>query len=108
MRKLLIALAVAGSFSPAAFAFDLDRMQLASRLASVIAAEKFCGLTYDQDAIAGFIDKKVAADDLGFAPELQNYITLEGFSQDKMTASAKTAHCRQIARVAVSYGFVKK
>lgn len=81
-------------------------MTLASQLGSVLAAEEFCGLTYDQEAIAAFINAEVAEDDLGFASMLQMQTQGLAVMQEEMNASQKTAHCAQTQRVARSYGFV--
>ncbi len=50
---------------------DLQLLQIATELGSVLAAEEICGLTYDQAAIGAFIDKTVPADAMGFAANLQ-------------------------------------
>ncbi len=62
----------------AAAAQDLKSMTLANELASVLASEELCGLAYNQDAIAAFIDKRVKADDLSFA----NYLRLMTSGQE--------------------------
>lgn len=85
----------------------LDTVDVANSLGSVIASEEACGLQYDQDAIKRFIDAKVPADDMGF-PNMLNMMTQgASYSIRSMSASAKAAHCRQIERVAKSYGFAK-
>tara|TARA_R110002020_G_scaffold10801_22_gene41076 strand:- start:5005 stop:5337 length:333 start_codon:yes stop_codon:yes gene_type:complete len=84
---------------------DVDSMMLASQLGSVLAAEDFCGFDFDQAAIAAFIEAKVAADDMAFPSTLSTMTDGHRYQQESMSASAKTAHCTQIGRVAVSYGF---
>lgn len=86
---------------------DIERMQLANSLGSLLAAESLCGLAYDQSAIQAFIDQKVPADDLRFAPELQMMTNGAKYQQQDMSASMKTALCRQMQRAAKSYGFIK-
>ena len=86
---------------------DMESMTLAHELGSVLASEAACGLTYDQDAIAAFIEKKVPADDMGF-PSSLNMMTVGSEAQiADMSTSAKTAHCTQIRRIAKSNGFLR-
>ena len=87
---------------------SLDSMTLANELGTLLASEEICGLTFKQDAIQAFIEKKVRANDLSFPPTL-NVMTTGAEAQIKdMSTSARTAHCAQIRRLAVSYGFVGK
>jgi len=75
-------------------------------LADVLAAEAFCDLAYDQNAIAAFIEKHVAADDLDFTGDLKGLIFIAERTQQTMSASAATAHCTQVRRLAATYGFI--
>ena len=79
----------------------------ASQLGNMLASESFCGLSYDQDAIAGYISSMVPDTDMGFNGTMSMMIT--GIKTDfpKMSASEKTAHCAQTARVAKRYKFIK-
>jgi hypothetical protein len=86
-------------------AFASDSNQMAMALGDVLAAEASCGFAYDQAAIETFIDKNVSADDLQFSSTLNLMTAGSKFSLDQMSASQKTAHCRQVGRVAKSYGF---
>ena len=88
-----------------AHADDLQRMQLATDLGSILASEELCGLEYDQDAIGAFIDEHVSADDMGFPSLLQMMTEGSAFQQQQLSKSAKAAHCRQIERIARSYNF---
>ena len=87
---------------------QLQSLTMANNLGSVLASEQFCELAFNQDAIANFIKKNVAADDMDFPPMLQLMIGGAKFSFKEMTASARTAHCAQTRRIAVSYGFILK
>jgi len=49
----------------------------------------------------------VPADDMTFASSLNMQVIGVKAFQKEMSASQKTAHCTQIARVAKSYGFTK-
>lgn len=90
-----------------AAAQDFKSIQLAHELGSILAAEESCGLSYDQAAIAAFIEKKVRADDMGFSGQLRVQTAGQEYQMKSMSASAKTAHCTQARRVAKSYGFTK-
>lgn len=92
--------------APAA-AQDFKSMQLANELGSVLASEELCELQFDQSGIAAFIEKRVKPDDLAFAGNLKAMTSGNGYQLKSMSASAKTAHCTQIRRVAKSYGFTK-
>lgn len=106
MKRVFLAVGLI-AMANGAEAVDLESMKLANQLGDVLASEEACGLSYDQDAIAAFIEKKVAADDMGFTSTL-NLMTQATTSQiEDMSASQKTAHCAQTKRVAKSYGFVR-
>lgn len=90
-----------------ALAQDFKSMQLAHELGSVLASEEPCALSYDQAAIAAFIEKRVRADDMAFSGQLGVQTSGVGYQIKGMSVSAKTAHCTQIRRVARNYGFVK-
>lgn len=90
--------------SPAA---EADSMDVAAQLGSVLAGEEFCGLTYDQAAIQAFIEKHVKSDDMSFPSMLQTMTSGYEIENKDLSASGKTAHCVQIARIARSYGFTK-
>ncbi len=107
MRDVVFLGMLAVGTASSASATDLEMMEVINDLSTVIASEDFCGLTYDQAAIAAFVEAKVPADDMGFASSLNIQVTGSRYMNDKMTASAKTAHCTQITRVAKSYGFTK-
>ncbi|WP_321446894.1 hypothetical protein [uncultured Cohaesibacter sp.] len=80
---------------------------LAESLGNLIAAEEFCDLSYNQDAIVSFIEQKVPADDLEFANYLDTSIRLSSDQLNEMSGSRKTAFCTQIRRTAKHYGFSK-
>lgn len=108
MKELVsIAFLLALIVTPAA-AQNLESMNIARELGTLLASEEMCGLRYDQDAIATFIEEKVADDDMSFASNLQMMTEGQAFGIKDMSASARTAHCTQIRRVAKSYGFIKE
>ncbi|WP_244560180.1 signal recognition particle [Bosea sp. TND4EK4] len=94
------------TYATAGAAQDLKSMTLANELGSVLASEELCDLSYNQSAIAAFIEKRVKADDLGFATNLRMMTAGQEFQLKGISASSKTAHCAQIRRVAKAYGFV--
>lgn len=104
-RLVLIALFIGATAH--AHAQDLESMTLATNLGTVLASEEFCDLSFKQDAIAAYIEKEVAADDMSFPSTLQMMVTGQGYQLQSMSGSAKTAHCAQIKRVAQSYGFTE-
>jgi hypothetical protein len=81
-------------------------IQLANELGTVLASEGACGLSFNQEAITAFIEEQVPEDDMGFPSILQTMITGTEFQLRDMSASARTAHCTQITRIARSYGFI--
>jgi hypothetical protein len=85
---------------------DLDSMKLSTALGDVLPSERPCGLTCKQDAIAKFIDSKVSATDMNFTSDLDVQTKGHAIMLKDMSESSKTAHCRQIERVAKSYGFI--
>jgi hypothetical protein len=107
MKIQIAGVAVALLLHADAACAQYDSLLLANELGSVLAAEDFCGLSYDQAAIQAFIESKVKADDMGFAGDLQMQTQGQAYFQNQMSISQKTAHCAQIVRVAKSYGFVK-
>lgn len=107
MYRILIAAAFAAASTPV-LAQGLESMRLATELGTVLASEEPCGLTFDQSAIAAFIEGKVAADDMSFASRLNLMTKGQEVQIEEMSASSKTAHCTQIKRVAASYGFIQQ
>jgi len=81
--------------------------QVALELGTVLAAEDFCGLSYDQEMIASYIEKNVAADDMGFPSTLQLLTAGKQSEHKNMSATAKAAHCTQIRRAAKANGFIR-
>ncbi|MFP9138687.1 signal recognition particle [Devosia sp. XGJD_8] len=106
MRVFAWTAVVAAMISPAA-AQDLQSMQVATALGSVIGSEELCELSYDQEAIAAYIESKVSADDMSFPSTLQMMVQAQQYQLTDMSESAKTAHCTQIARAAQSFNFIE-
>ena len=83
-----------------------ERMELANDLAELLASEEPCRLTFDQKAVASFVETRVPADDLGFAGSVTFFMPGAKREIAEMGASEKTVRCTQAARVAKSYGFI--
>ena len=92
----------------AASAQGFSTIEAATNLGTVIGSEAFCGLTYDHDAIAQWVDENVSADDMSFASTLNMMTMGQEYQNAAMSDSAKAAHCRSIVRVAQSYGFTSE
>lgn len=106
MNKKLAALVLA--VAPAlASAQSMDSMQKAQELGTLLAAEKFCGLSYDQAAIGTWIDENTDPSDMGFSGTLTMMTEGSSFMQGDMSESSKTAHCRSIERTARHFGFIE-
>lgn len=107
MRTLLHAIVVTVAGTLTLQAQELETMKRAQELGMVLASEEFCGLAYDQAAIAAWIDANVAEEDMQFAPMLQTMTRGATYELESMTPSLKTAHCRAITQSARSNGFVE-
>lgn len=105
MKRFALALFCAGS--PAAALDDAAARELAITLGSLLAAEEFCGLSYNQDVISTFITTNVPPDRMDFAGMLHSHTSLGEFMLSDMTASAKTAHCTSITQTAKYLNFLK-
>jgi hypothetical protein len=105
-RTLMTVAALALLSAPANGKGELESMNLAMALGGVLASENVCGLAYKHDAIRKFIDTKVPADDLKFAGIFGNGGSGRAYTIKEVSESTKVAHCRQIERVAKSYGFI--
>jgi hypothetical protein len=103
--RFLLALVL--SASSIGITLSLDSYEAADQLADVLVSEDLCGLSFNQDAIAAWIEANVAADDMEFSGNLSSHISLSEYTLKDISTSAKTAHCAQIRRVAKNYGFIE-
>lgn len=85
---------------------ELERYEVASNLGSVLGSEAACGISIKQDAVAGYIQQAVPADDMSFTSELNSTTDVMRYDLQAMSEAQKSAHCTQIRRVAQSYGFI--
>ena len=106
-RTLLPGLLVTSLTPSAVSSQGLETIQRAQELGTVLAAEQFCGLAYDQVAVGAWIDANVDPTDMQFAPMLQAMTGGASYILDNMTESQKTAHCRAVSQSARSAGFIE-
>jgi hypothetical protein len=87
------------------FKAQMKSMETATNLGTLLASEKTCDLTYDQEAIRQWIDQNVEPSDLGFPSTLA--LMTQGFEiqLSSMSESAKSAHCQSVMRAAQHHGF---
>lgn len=85
---------------------QIDTLRLASDLGTVIGSEALCGLSYDQAAIAAYIDANAPADDMGFAGTMTMMAQAAEMNNANLSPSARTAHCAAVAKSARHYGFI--
>lgn len=106
MRTLFGCLALA-IWATSADAQKMDAMEAAASLGSILGAEEFCGLSYDQAAIGAWVEANVPPEAMDF-PSLLSTMTEGGkYQQEGMSAAAKTAHCAGVTRSAKHFGFIK-
>ena len=104
--RLAVFAVIALAAQPAFAWSETEQYDAASQLGSVIAAEGFCDMAYNQSAISAYIESTVPADDMGFASLLDTTGDIAAYNQEGMAQSQKTAHCTQMRRVAKSFGFI--
>lgn len=84
---------------------DLDA--LARDLGMILASEEPCELSYDTEAVTGFIDDNVPPDALGFSTDLQRMTAGQAYQIEDQTPSARAAHCRAVENAARHHGFIE-
>ncbi len=104
--KMSAALVVSTPLSALAWD-DFESMTLANALGTVLASESRCTLTYNQDAIAAFIEQSVPASDLNFAPMLNTMTMGQELQFEEMSESSQTAHCAAVKQSAKHFGFIE-
>ena len=107
MKAVLVVLSLAAIVqAPAVHGTDFETMRLAHELGEVLGSEEACGFSFDQAAIASFVEERVPPDAMGFTSSLSAATRSTERQLPSFSASATTAHCTQVRRVAVSYGFL--
>lgn len=92
---------------PRDMAAEMESAKMANELGTVLGSERWCNLSFDQTAVAAWIDDNVRAEDMGFASMLDLMTQTTGMQVSAMSGSSLTAHCRQIERTARHYGFIQ-
>ncbi len=105
MRYILMVLV--SVFGAMAQAQSMETIRLADDLGTILGSEKVCNLTYNQDAIAFWIDTKVPPEDMTFASTLSMMTEGTAFRLQDISESTRTAHCRSVERTAKHYGFIE-
>lgn len=106
MRWMMM-LAVGALGASQARASDLDAMALAGSLGILLSSESVCGLVYDHDAIARYIDAAPATAEPSFPGMLQMNLSVQERRLKEMAGAVKVAHCRAIENQARNAGFIK-
>lgn len=106
MRKLILGLPFLFVLTIAQ-AQNFDSMQKATELGTILAAEELCGLSFNQDAVADWIDENTDPSDMSFPGTLQMMVDGSTFQNSSMSGSALTAHCRSVERTARHFGFIE-
>lgn len=104
--RMALAAALAATTGPALAMDDLQAMQAAAALSTIIGSEQACGLTYDQAAIAAWITANVPPERMDFASTLQLLTMGQEHKVTKMSRSALTAHCAAVAASARHNKFI--
>lgn len=91
---------------PAAAQDQMQTINAASQIGTVLGSEEPCGLSYNADAVAGWIDTMVAPDNLEFAPMLNTMTMGTAFQIEQMTDTARAAQCHTVERTAKHYGLI--
>ncbi len=86
---------------------ETSALQLAQQLASVLAAEEPCELSYDPEAIEAFIAEQPAASDLSFPSYLTTMMQGGPVDLEDQTDSQKVAYCSSARTTARAIGFLE-
>ena len=84
-----------------------DSRQAVATIGSLIAAERFCGLKYDDDMITVWVDDRVHHSDRSFFAKLDTAIVQNERRQYAMSGAARQAHCSNVFAAANHYGFLE-
>lgn len=84
-----------------------DDDSLAFKLGPVIAAEKFCGLSFDGTKLRNYLTSLVIDDAAYFLNSLDLSIRTSPLDQEKMNDIEKLTHCTLVERSAKELGFLK-
>lgn len=88
---------------------EKERNQFLRDMANVVAAESFCHLSYDMQAISDYISNKIPATDMAFGDDIRHEVfnTKMVLAESLKEDSARTIYCTAQIRVAHQLGFIK-
>lgn len=101
----LLASAAAAEEAAPAVADSAQQRDITIAVATVVAGEEPCGLRYNQDAIAAYLELYLPADSAAFPATFNVQVTATRASLGGMTESQKTAFCTQVRRLAEHMAF---
>lgn len=87
---------------------EKERNQFLQNMANVVAAESFCHLSYDMQAISDYISNKIPATDMAFGDDIRHEVfnTKMVLAESLKERSARTMYCTAQIRVAHQLGFI--
>jgi hypothetical protein len=81
--------------------------EAAYSLADMIASEKACGMSFDQEAVKAWAEKAIAAEEPSMSVAMGFYLDGMRGRVERMQGSEKTVHCQRIERLARQRQFIK-
>ncbi|MEL6694179.1 MAG: hypothetical protein AAFQ12_14280 [Pseudomonadota bacterium] len=102
-RFIILAVLIA---QPAWANAEREANKFAKDLASILAAESYCGLSYDPEAISALIAERVDPSVVSFAGNLDSHIWRESLNEDP-SAGMKIARCAAVEQTARHFGFIE-
>ncbi len=95
------------TFASMASAQSMKTMNAAEQLGKMIAYEKKCGISYNQEAIANWLDKNFPGD-MEFSSLLAGSILLEKYQINGRSSMENTITCTIVRRAAKDKGFIEE
>lgn len=88
---------------------EKERNQFLRDMANIVAAESFCHLSYNNQAISDYIASKIPPTDMSFGNDLRRevYNTKLVLQETLKEDSARTMYCTAEIRAAYQLGFIK-
>ena len=88
---------------------EKERNQFLRDMANIVAAESFCHLSYDNQAISDYIASKITSADMAFGDDFRSevYNTKMLLQETLKEDSARTMYCTAEIRAAHQLGFIK-
>ena len=88
---------------------EKERNQFLRDMANIVAAESFCHLSYDNQAVSDYIAAKIPTADMAFGNDLRRevYNTKMALQETLKENSARTMYCTAEIRAAYQLGFIR-